>query len=86
MDDRNCMLSDDELSVVNGGTAEETDELTALLGVDRFSLNDALKAYGVSGTALFSSNSYANMYTLEGGGTITHTELIRRIKESKGLL
>ena len=84
MDLTNNMLSDDMLEAVSGGTATETDELTALLGVDKYSLSEALKAYGVTGTALFSANNYANSYVLADGTVLSHAELIKRIKEQKG--
>lgn len=74
------MLSDDMMDAVSGGTATETDELTALLGVDKYSLNETLKAYGVTGTALFSANNKENTYVLADGSTISHTQLIERIK------
>ncbi len=80
----NNMISDDMLETVNGGTAAETDELVSLLGVDKYSLNDALKDYGVTGTALLSANNMSNMYVLADGSTITHEKLIELIKSRKG--
>lgn len=80
----NHMLSDDMLEAVNGGTATETDELVSLLGVDKYSINEALKEYGVTGTALLSANNMGNAYVLADGSTISHEKLVELIKSRKG--
>lgn len=83
MDKHGMALSDDMLDSVSGGTADETEQLMELLGVDKYSLSEALKAYGVTGTAFFSANNYGNSYALKDGTTISHDALVKLIKDRK---
>ena len=78
-------LKDEQLDAASGGTAEEIEELKALLGVDEDGLYEQLKKVGVDGYMMGDSYWFKNLYYDKEveGGQITHEELLRRIRHYK---